>query len=246
MDRFFWYFQEGGLLMYPLALISILSLAVIVERAIRLRRSRLIELPLVEAVQGHVEKGRFEEAAAASAGKKILVARVLHAAIKEFTSTEADMETALQESGQRELQVLWNNLAVLSTIARVAPLMGLLGTVFGMIGAFEVLSEASAGKEEMAHHIRIALITTATGLIIAIPTVIADAYFRSAIRKILALFEEIFIDFAKSAKMALKVTSTEAAAEAAGGETSGAAKAADAAEPPASGGEGPEQKEGPA
>ena len=103
----------------------------------------------------------------------------------------------------RNPQVLWNNLSVLGTIARVAPLLGLLGTVFGMIGAFEVLSEAVVGKEQMAAEIRVALITTATGLIIAIPTLIAEAYFRSRIRRIIAHFEEIFIDVIKSAKIGL-------------------------------------------
>ena len=202
MEKFLWYFEQGGILMYPLAAISILSLAVIVERAIRLRRSTLIDFELVEAIQKSIEAGRLSEAAATCEGSSSLAAKVLGAAAKEAANTEADLETSLQESGQRELQVLWNNLAVLSTIARVAPLMGLLGTVFGMIGAFEVLSEAGVGKEEMASNIRIALITTATGLIIAIPTVVADAYFRSRIRKIVALFEEIFIDVIKSSKLA--------------------------------------------
>ena len=196
------YFQQGGLLMYPLAAISILSLAVIVERAIRLRRGRLIDFALVEAVQRSIEAGGLDEAVSACEGNPSLVGKVLGAAVKETANTEADIETALTESGQRELQVLWNNLAVLGTVARVAPLMGLLGTVFGMIGAFEVLSEAGVGKEVMAANIRIALITTATGLIIAIPTLIADAYFRSRIRKIVALFEEMFIDVIKSSKMA--------------------------------------------
>jgi biopolymer transport protein ExbB len=203
MDKFLWYFQEGGILMYPLAAISILSLAVIVERAIRLRRSRLFDMLLVEDVQKSIEAGQFSEASSKCEGRTTLAAKVLGAAIKEKVSTDVDMETALQESGQRELQVLGNNLSILSTIARVAPLLGLLGTVIGMIGAFEVLSEAGVGKEEMARNIRIALITTATGLIIAIPTVIADAYFRAKIRKIIALFEDIFIDMIKSAKIAV-------------------------------------------
>ena len=188
--------------MYPLAAISILSLAVIVERALRLRKSRLLDIPLVESVQSCIERGDFQEAQAVCKGNQSLVSKVLGAAVKEQVTTKADMETALKESGQRELQVLGNNLAILSTIARVAPLIGLLGTVIGMIGAFEVLSIEGVGKEEMAKNIRIALITTATGLIIAIPTVVADAFFRSRIRKIVALFEDIFIDVVKSAKIA--------------------------------------------
>ena len=205
MEKFLWYFTEGGLLMYPLAVLSIISLAVIVERALRLRKSKLLDVPLVESVQTSIEKGNFQKAQTICEGNQSLVAKVLGAAVKEKITTKADMETALAESGQRELQVLGNNLAILSTIARVAPLIGLLGTVIGMIGAFEVLSEAGVGKEEMAKQIRIALITTATGLIIAIPTVIGDAFFRGRIRKIVALFEDIFIDVVKSAKMAAGV-----------------------------------------
>lgn len=203
MGGFFWYFEQGGILMYPLALISILSLAVIVERAIRLRSKRLIDLDLVETVQGHLEKAEYEQAGSKSGENSTLLGRVLSSAIKEFVNTDVDVETAFQECGQRELQVLWNNLSVLGTIARVAPLLGLLGTVFGMIGAFDVLSEAGVGKEQMAAEIRVALITTATGLIIAIPTLIAEAYFRSRIRRIIAHFEEIFIDVIKSAKIGL-------------------------------------------
>ncbi|MBN1809218.1 MAG: MotA/TolQ/ExbB proton channel family protein [Planctomycetes bacterium] len=202
MSAFFKYFAQGGILMYPLALVSILALAVIVERAIRLRWGRLFDPVLTEAVQTHLESGELDKASERCSSGSALVARVLGAAVKEYSSTDADMETALQESGQRELQVLYSNLSVLSTVSRVAPLMGLLGTVIGMIGAFEVLSKAGVGKEDMAGQIRIALITTATGLIIAIPTVIADAYFRSRIRKIVAHFEEIFIDVVKSSKIA--------------------------------------------
>jgi len=201
MDKFLWYFEQGGILMYPLALVSILALAVIVERAIRLRWNKLFDPMLIEAVQKHIESKNYGEAEKSCAENKSLAARVLGSAVKEVTNTETNMETALEESGQRELQVLNNNLSVLSTVSRVAPLMGLLGTVFGMIGAFDVLSEQGVGKEQMAYNIRVALITTATGLIIAIPTVIADAYFRSRIRKIVAHFEEIFIDIVKSSKI---------------------------------------------
>ncbi|HHN46071.1 MAG TPA: hypothetical protein ENN09_01400, partial [Planctomycetes bacterium] len=121
MSKFLWYFEQGGMLMYPLALISILALAVIVERAIRLRRSRLLNPQLIDDVQGLVENRKFEAAVKACEEDNTLLAKVLHAAIKEFVNTDADMETALRESGQRELQVLWNNLAVLATVARVAP-----------------------------------------------------------------------------------------------------------------------------
>lgn len=206
MEKFLWYFEKGGILMYPIALASIISLAVIVERFIRLQRKKLISFPLVETVQSNLESGKMEEAMQSCSGKEPLVASVLESALKEYSTTETDIETAFQESGQRGLQVLWNNLAVLSTVARIAPLMGLLGTVCGMIGAFEVLSVAGVGKEEMADQIRIALITTASGLIVAIPTVVAEAFFRSKIRKVLALFDDIFINVMKSVRIGMEVS----------------------------------------
>ena len=83
-----------------------------------------------------------------------------------------------------------------------APLLGLLGTVIGMIAGFGTLEIAGVGKEELAKAIRMALITTASGLAIAIPTIIASTYFRSRIRRITAEFEEIFIDLIKTVKAA--------------------------------------------
>ncbi len=213
MSKLLWAFEQGGIIMYPLVLISVLSLAVMVERAIRLQKHRMFSTTLIEAVQNHLEAGRMSEAMAACKGKAILVARVFEAALNEFVHTKADIETSFQECGQRELTVLSNNLAVLRTVSRIAPLMGLLGTVMGMIGAFEVLSEAGVGKEEMAGQIRVALITTATGLIIAIPTVIADAFYRARIRKITAQFESVFIDVIKSVRIGTGISAAKSGSE---------------------------------
>jgi biopolymer transport protein ExbB len=102
-------------------------------------------------------------------------------------------------------------MAILSLIARIAPLLGLLGTVLGMIFGFEAISaEESAGKQELASAIGVALVTTATGLIIAIPTLVSLTFLRSRIRRIQAEFEEIFIDVIKSVKRADAATSDAA------------------------------------
>lgn len=201
MSSFLEYFNQGGFIMYPLALLSIIALAVIVERLIRLKPQEMFSEALIETVQRHLEAGNTEEAISACSGQRVLIGGVLKSALNEFVNTRADIETAIQECAQRELAVLWNNLAILRTTYRIAPLMGLLGTVTGMIGAFNSLSAASVGKEQMAADIKVALITTATGLIIAIPTVVADAYFRARIRKIMAQFESIFIDIIKSVRI---------------------------------------------
>ena len=195
-------FQDGGPLMWVLLACSLIAVAVIVERAVRLRRGTLIDTKVVEDIQTHVEQGKIDMAIARHHGSPSLVGRILSKGLDEYTNTSADIETSLVEAGERGLQVLNNNLSVLGLIARVAPLLGLLGTVIGMIAGFGTLEIAGVGKEELAKAIRMALITTASGLAIAIPTIIASTYFRSRIRRITAEFEEIFIDLIKTVKAA--------------------------------------------
>ncbi len=195
-------FQDGGPLRWILLACSLIAVAVIVERAVRLRRGTLIDTKVVEDIQTHVEQGKIDMAIARHHGSPSLVGRILSKGLDEYTNTSADIETSLVEAGERGLQVLNNNLSVLGLIARVAPLLGLLGTVIGMIAGFGTLEIAGVGKEELAKAIRMALITTASGLAIAIPTIIASTYFRSRIRRITAEFEEIFIDLIKTVKAA--------------------------------------------
>ena len=186
--------------MYPLAVCSLVAIAIVLERIRFLRRNRLISSKLVEGVQKQIEEGDFDEAINRHRNSPILVGRVLSRALEEYVYTSADIETSLLESGERQLQVLNNNLSILSLVAKIAPLLGLLGTVVGMIAGFEQLSYTGVGKEQLAGAIGVALITTATGLTIAIPTLVAMTYFRSRIRRLQAEFEEIFIDIVKTVK----------------------------------------------
>jgi biopolymer transport protein ExbB len=202
LNYLIYYFNEGGLLMWPLLLCSIVAVAVIIERAVRLRRAALIDPAVVESIQTQIEEGKLDLAIAANRNSPTLVGRILSRALEEYANTSTDIETALTEAASRGLPVLQNNLAVLNLVARVAPLLGLLGTVQGMILGFEHLELQGVGKENLAHAIRVALITTFAGLAIAIPTVVAAAYFRSRIRRLTAEFEEIFIDVIKSVKSA--------------------------------------------
>jgi len=202
MSQLIYYFREGGIFMWPLLACSILAVAVIIERAVRLRRSVLINPADVEDIQSKIEKGKMELAIVTHANSPSLVGRILSRGLNEYENTSADIETALTEAGNRGLRVLQNNLAVLATVAKVATLLGLIGTVQGMIIGFEELEKAGVGKENLAHAIRVALITTFAGLLIAIPTITANAYFHSRIRNLLAEFEEIFIDIIKTVNRA--------------------------------------------
>jgi len=202
MEQVIRYFNEGGVFMWPLLGCSLVAVAVIIERAVRLRRTALIDPAVVEDIQSKIEQGKMDVAIASYKNSPVLVGRILSKGLNEYENTSADIETSLLEAGNRGLQVLSNNLVVLTTVARVATLLGLLGTVQGMIMGFEELAREGVGKEHLAHAIRVALITTFTGLLIAIPTIVADAYFRSRIRRLLAEFEEVFIDVMKTVKSA--------------------------------------------
>ena len=202
MQELIFYFNAGGFLMYPLLLCSLIAVAVIIERAVRLTRSRLLDPNTVEKIQTHIESGQYEQAIGVGNSSKPLVGRILSRGLEEFVNTSADIETSLVEAGERGLQVLHNNLSVLALISRIAPLLGLLGTVLGMIKGFAALEAVGVGKEELAGAIKIALITTASGLIIAIPSIVANTYFGSRIRRLIAEFEEIFIDIIKTVKNA--------------------------------------------
>jgi biopolymer transport protein ExbB len=202
MQQFFWYFKAGGILIWPLLACSLLALAVVIERAIRLRRSAIVDASAIEDIQKLLETGELKRAIEKHQAGPTLLERIICRALADETwqINEGDFEKNLLVGARRGLAVLTNNLNVLAVIAKVAPLIGLLGTVFGMIAGFEALEKAGVGKAQLAGAIRIALITTAAGLLVAIPSVIALAFFRSRLRRYQAEFEEIFEAVARSAQ----------------------------------------------
>lgn len=211
MTQLLYYFHEGGIIMWPLLACSLLSVAVIIERAVRLRRSGLIDPAVVDDIQRHIEQGKIDVAIKRHLPCPVLIGRILSEGLDDFTSTSADIETSLTEAGERGLHGLHNNLPVLTMISKIAPLLGLLGTVAGMIMGFEELERVGVGKENLAHAIRVALVATAAGLTIAIPTVVAQTYFRGAIRRLTAEFEEILNDIIKTVKASAAAGKSEPA-----------------------------------
>lgn len=202
MQQLVWYFNEGGILMWPLLLCSIVAVAVVLERMWRLRRGALLDERIVTDVQQSIARGQLDAAAQRYRASNVLLGRILAHGLEQYESTRTDIETSLVEAGNRGLLVLHHNLSILSLIAKVAPLLGLLGTVLGMIMGFEVLEQAGVNKANLAHAIRVALITTAAGLFIAIPTVVAAAYFRARIRALTGEFEDAFVAVINSVKQA--------------------------------------------
>ena len=168
-------------MMYPLVLCSLLALGVIIAKAWTLWLAHRSTRQVLEAVEEVARDGRLDEAIAIASDTRGPAAAVLLAGLHRIASkqvNDGEIAQAVTTTGSIELGFLERGLVVLATIANVAPLMGFLGTVAGMILAFASIE--TAGQVEpalVAGGIKVALLTTATGLLIAVPVNIAYNYF---------------------------------------------------------------------
>lgn len=174
---------EGGWLMVPLGICSLIVFALSLERLIALRRGRVIPRPFVRRFTECVEDGQlsYEEATDICTEFDCPVAEVFQAAVKRWGRPMIEVEQAVMDAGDRVADSLKRFVRVFHAISNIAPLLGLLGTVLGMIEAFETMSsQESIGRPELlASGISTALVTTAGGLSVAIPAYLAFMYFSS-------------------------------------------------------------------
>lgn len=171
---------KGGVLMIPIGICSIIALAITIERAYVFWKARTDVPALLERVISLAREKGFREAARASRDVRGLVAPVMAVALENAAEHgERDLERLVRRRGSRELQGLETDLRGLSVISNVAPLLGLLGTVTGMIRAFMKI-EQHGGKVDvslLAGGIWEAMMTTAAGLTVAIPCLLLYNYF---------------------------------------------------------------------
>jgi biopolymer transport protein ExbB len=177
---------QGGLVMIPLLASSVIALTVIVERLYFWRRLR--SHAVVRRILALVADGDLPQAAQEASTSRHPVARVLGAGI---ASKHLLPGAAMQAAAQAELSRARRYLPILDTVVTLAPLLGLLGTITGMISAFGIVSEAGLGQPHaITGGIAEALIATATGLLIAIMTLIPYNYFRSKVEQLTDTLEE--------------------------------------------------------
>lgn len=173
--------RAGGMVMVPLVGCSFLLVVFVLERSIALRRGRIVPRPFVKRFLHQVSEGQLdrEQALTLCEGNASPVAAVFAAGTKKWGRPAVEIEQAVLDAGERAVNGLRRHLRLFNGIATVSPLLGLLGTVFGMITAFNEISDSDAmGRPELlAAGISQALITTAAGLCIAIPALVAYLYF---------------------------------------------------------------------
>jgi biopolymer transport protein ExbB len=181
--------QAAGWPIIPLVLCSIVALALVIERFLSLREARVAPNRLVDEVisvtRTSLPPADTINKLAENSTLGLLLAQGLRAAVAEPRITEANLRGAFESAGRDAVHQMERNLNALGTIASAAPLLGLLGTVIGMIEIFGSSGAATgtsgANPAELAHGISVALYNTAFGLIVAIPSLMFYRHFRARI-----------------------------------------------------------------
>jgi biopolymer transport protein ExbB len=171
--------KSGGWMMWPLMICSIGAMAIIAERLWSLQRKKILPPELLAQVWKLYRENRLDEIALRNLKASSPLGEIIAAGLINSKHGREVMKEAIEDVGRRITHDLERFLNALGTIAETSPLLGLLGTVFGMIEIFSQLMEHGAGDPTvLAGGISVALITTATGLAVAIPSLIFHRYFQ--------------------------------------------------------------------
>jgi biopolymer transport protein ExbB len=170
--------ERGGIMMYPLLLASVLALAIIIERFFSLRKRKVIIPEIISVVEQFSSFKDMELAKNICAKYHGPLSNLIKTGLENTDLERAEIKELIEDQGRQEVRHLEKGLTILETIAVIAPLMGLLGTVLGMIKVFGVIKEQGIGQAAaLSGGISEALITTVTGLFVGIPVLIFFNYF---------------------------------------------------------------------
>lgn len=185
--------RDGGLLMIPIGICSFVVVVFIFERTISLRMGRVIPRPFVKRFLEQLRDGQLsrDEAIKLCEENYSPVAQVFGAAVRKWGRPSVEIEQAVLDSGERVTSDLRRYVRVFNGVQTISPMMGLLGTVLGMIQNFNAIVQMGAmGRPELlAAGIAQALLTTAAGLFVAIPALIAYLYFISRVDRLVMLID---------------------------------------------------------
>lgn len=190
-------FQKGGPIMYLIFLASILAVAVIFERLWHLHRAKIDTNKFMDSISNTLKRNRIMEAIELCEQTPGPIAHIVKAAILKHDRSKQEIKEAIEDAGIHEIPRLEKNLGILSTIASITPLLGLLGTVMGMVRAFQIIQEKATALSpvspgDLAGGIWEALLTTVAGLVVAIPAFIIYNYLVSRV-------ENMTLDMERSA-----------------------------------------------
>lgn len=182
--------QAAGWPIWPLLFASIVAVALIIERLITLRRSKILPEGLLEKVVGELRTSGATPEMINRVALSSPLGRVLAAGLRNVRSPREVMKESIEETGRAVAHDLERFLTTLGTIASISPLMGLFGTVVGMIEIFGSQTPGGSNPQQLAHGISIALYNTGFGLVIAIPSMIFWRHFRATVDGLVVEMEQ--------------------------------------------------------
>jgi biopolymer transport protein ExbB len=191
----------SGFIGWVLVALSVVALAVVIENYVSLKREKLAPPQIIDEIQALFDEGQFQEAMELCENQQTFLTRVCAAGIAKIGHSYEVMEKSIAEMGDEEAVKLHQKVGWLPLIANVAPMLGLLGTVWGMIISFKTIASmgGAANPADLAYGIYQALITTLFGLLLAIPVTAAFAWMRNnLVRSVIevgAIIEDLFERF---------------------------------------------------
>lgn len=181
---------KGGIIIYPIILCSVIALTIFIERLWILKKEAVIPEGLVEDVEEKLKNKNIAGALEVCEKSDSSMAKIFLAGLKNSAKGMWLVKEAVEERGGRESIILERNVGMLSTIANLSPLLGLLGTVSGMIKTFKVMAEGGGNPSLLAGGIAEALITTAAGLCVAIPVLVGYRVLKDKAESLIFEMEE--------------------------------------------------------
>lgn len=191
-----YFFEKGGPIMWVILVAAVVGMFVFFERLYSLQRSRVVPRAFVDRIRAMVAKGRTAEAQLLCEENDSSIARMMVASLQAYADgkSRAEIKEAVEEVGGREVAHLDKNVEIIGTVASISPLLGLLGTVVGMIQVFQRFVEAyeagQATPDVFAEGIWTALITTAYGLMVAIPMLVLYKFLQGRNDRLIVQMEE--------------------------------------------------------
>jgi len=191
-DEFVAKVRKGGVIVVILAVLSVMMLATALERLVNLRRRRVVPAGLMEESLSLWTDGNFAELGVRCRASKSVLGEAIEVIVEHRENEVDQVQRLAEELAGRELKLQLRRAYPLAIVATTAPLLGLLGTVFGMIGAFDTVAQAGALGDPslLADDISKALVTTAAGLVVAIPSLALYHHFKSKTSYLGVLIEE--------------------------------------------------------
>ncbi len=187
------YVSQGGVIMVPILLCSLLAFAIVIERLWNLRRKRVLRYDVLNLIEELLRDQKIPEATTLCKRHESTMTRVLLVALLNYDRPKAEIKEMIEDQGRQEVPYLERYLTTLGTIASISPFLGLLGTVVGLLKVFQAIAQVggTTNASVLSEGIHNALITTVGGLCVAIPSLITYNYFARRAEELILEVERV-------------------------------------------------------